>query len=199
MNDKHSKYLMIDAKKITRSIWKYNGREMIGNDFLHYEKQDAVTNADVVFEENGVPKEFRKVILRLNPITLGVHSNLFKESSNIYEYLTDGLFSAKIARDTSEKEISGYRRHQASLFVSYDNYQNTFRTNYELFSYKDLLNFLKKLKDNNYIQAYIKSIVEILDVDSHIEKYNEIEKKLEKKYELLKVFKENSNVLKNNN
>lgn len=193
MNDKHSKYLMIDAKKITRSVWKYAGREMIGNDFLHYEKQDAITNADIVFEENGVKEEFRKVILRLNPITVGVHSNLFKENSNIYEYLTDGAFRAKIVRDTSEKEISGYRRHQASLFVSYDNYQNTFKTDYNLTNYKEILEFFKKLKDDNCIESYVKSIVEILDLDDQIRMCSKVKDEFEKKLELLKVFKESSN------
>lgn len=86
MFDKFSKYLIVNAKDITKTIYR-SERIFTANDGYNRYAKDGAINITEIFEKNNVPKEFQIVIINLNELYETPH--LFPQIKKAKEFFTD--------------------------------------------------------------------------------------------------------------
>ncbi len=65
MKDEKARYLIIDSTEINKQLYKAT-REAAFNDFYNVYEPNGMMDASQIFEKNGIPEEFRKVIVKIN-------------------------------------------------------------------------------------------------------------------------------------
>ena len=65
MKDEKARYLIIDSTEINKQLYKVT-REAAFNDFYNVYEPNGMMDASQIFEKNGIPEEFRKVIVKIN-------------------------------------------------------------------------------------------------------------------------------------
>ena len=174
MFDKFSKYLIVNAKNITKTIYR-SERIFTANDGYNRYAKDGAINITEIFEKNNVPKEFQIVIINLNELYGTPH--LFPQIKKAKEFFTDKPLELHIKTNDDGIYIEGISNPTGDPMDTYCAPQNELKTIPIYASYKTVLAFIKELKKNGYYEAYRKSIIEALGLDVRIINHN---KKLSK-------------------
>ena len=169
MVDELSKFLMIDASEINKTVYEMK-REFFANDACNFYRKKKDIKALEIFEKNNVPEEFRKVILKLNEVFLSPQI-LFKISCG-EEFVSGKTFAIDI-KDDFVKKISGVNKPNNDLYNCYCDPQNTFLTDYKCVPFKEVMDFYIKLRQSGYLESYVNSIIEVLGLKECNYKYDD--------------------------
>ena len=141
------KYLFAQCDEIFRPIYEVQ-REFSFNDFDNVFYETGKENAEAIFEANGVPEEFRKVVIKVNiPQLFGYEAE---------DYLTGYPF-----------DITGYTRFKRKDDIKYIcgqglykklNEYVSFKTLFDFKSYYDVIAFYNRIKDAGLSEEYVKSV-----------------------------------------
>ena len=157
MNDKITKYLFVDSRDMTKTIYKSHN-EMIALDSVSIYEKDLIMLASSIFKKNNVPKDFRKIVLKLN--CLIVPSN--KKDINSIEFVSGKKTKLSVSKKGYVRTFKGIIEHGDELFTWYLAPQNEFLVNDKSNSYKSVIEYFKQMKENGCLENYLKSLYEIL-------------------------------------
>ena len=159
MKDEKARYLIIDSTEINKQKYKVT-REAAFNDFYNVYEPNGMMDASQIFEKNGIPEEFRKVIVKIN-----IPFCLKKEAEEYTMGFPFDITGGKIEKVNNKKTIS------ASSGLTYDYYANQqfrdkikFRTKLVYSNFDDVMKFLLKIDDKGYLKSYLQSIKEFFDI-----------------------------------
>ena len=159
MKDEKAKYLIIDSTEINKQLYKVT-REAAFNDFYNVYKPNGMMPANNIFEKNGIPEEFRKIIVKIN-----IPFCLKKEAEEYTMGFPFDITGGKIEKENNKRIIS------ASSGLTYDYYANQqfrdkikFKTELTYSTFDDVMNFLLKVDDEGYLKLYFQSIKEFFDI-----------------------------------
>ena len=143
-------YLFVDAKDIERCTYEIK-REFSYNDYDNVYYQTGYETIESIFNQNGIPKEYQKVILEFDNNWVGY----FISNRPIYELLTKKEFFLKTIsyNDRNDGYISGFTKCNQLPDVM------CFTTNSNFFNYDKVLAFLKELNSLNLMDSYTRSIL----------------------------------------
>ena len=144
------KYLFLNAFDIERCTYEIK-REFSYNDYDNVYYQTGYETIESIFEENGIPKEYQKVIIEFD-------SNLvdcFFSNHAVRELLTQKKFFLKTItyNDQDGGYISGFTECNQLPDAMY------FRANSDFFNYDKVLAFLSTLNSLNLMDSYTRSIL----------------------------------------
>ena len=159
MRDERAKYLIIDSAEINKQLYKVT-REAAFNDFYNVYKPNGMMPANNIFEKNGIPEEFRKIIVKIN-----IPFCLKKEAEEYTMGFPFDITGGKIEKENNKRIIS------VSSGLTYDYYANQqfrdkikFRTELTYSTFDDVMDFLLKVDDEGYLRLYFQSIKEFFDI-----------------------------------
>lgn len=187
MKDEKAKYLIIDSTEINKQLYKVT-REAAFNDFYNVYEPNGMMDASQIFEKNGIPEEFRKVIVKIN-----IPFCLKKEAEEYTMGFPFDITGGKIEKGNNKKIIS------ASSGLTYDYYANQqfrdkikFRTELVYSKFDDVMDFLLKVDDEGYLKQYLQSIKEFFDISINLDLVEEtwIESKQNAR-KAIKIYKKN--------
>ena len=164
MKDEKARYLIIDSTEINKQVYKVI-REDAFNDFCNVYEPNGMIDTNSVFENNGIPEEFRKVIVKIN-----IPFCLKKEAEEYTTGFPFDITAGKIEKVNNKKTIS------ASSRITYDYYANEqfrdkikFRTELVYSNFNDVMDFLLKVDDEGYLKQYLQSIIEFFDISINLD------------------------------
>lgn len=164
MRDERAKYLIIDSTEINKQLYKVK-REFDFNDFDNVYEQNGMMSANNIFEKNGIPEEFRKIIVKIN-----IPFCLKKEAEEYTMGFPFDITGGKIEKENSERIIS------ASSGLTYDYYANqqfrdkiNFRTKLVYSNFDDVMNFFVEVDKKGYTKLYLQSIKEFFDMSVNLD------------------------------
>jgi hypothetical protein len=187
MQDERAKYLIIDSTEINKQLYKVT-REAGFNDFYDVYKTNGIMSSNSIFEKNGIPEEFRKIIIKIN-----IPFCLKKEAEEYTMGFPFDITGGKIEKGNNKKTIS------ASSGLTYDYYANEqfrdkikFRTKLVYSNFDDVMNFFIAVDKKGYTKLYLQSIKEFFDMSVNLDllfqSWNESQ---ENPTKALKLYKEN--------
>ena len=144
------KYLFLNASDIERCTYKVK-RELAYNDYDNVYYQTGYETIESIFDENGIPKEYQKVIIEFDSNLMGY----FVSNTVVMELLTKNEFFLKTIsyNDMDGGYISGFTKCNQLPDAMY------FRTDSDFFNYDKVLNFLRTLNSLNLMDSYARSIL----------------------------------------
>lgn len=157
MNDKITRYLFVDSRDMTMSVYKCY-KELVANDYINLYIKDIIMSASKVFKKNNVPKDFRKIIIKLNRII--TPSNSKKINSN--EFVSGKRLKLSVSKKGNVRTFEGINEHDENVLNWYYGPQNTFLVNDKSYSYESVIEYFKQMKENGCLEDYLKSLYEIL-------------------------------------
>ena len=176
MFDRISKYLIVSAKDITKTIYR-SERIFTANDGYNRYIKDRTIDITEIFEKNNVPEEFQIVMINLNELYGTPH--IFPQIKKAKEFLTDKPIVLNIKTNDEGIYIEGVNNPTGDPVDIYCAPQNEFKTVPTYASHETILAILKEIKKNGYYEAYKKSIIEALGlVTIRNEKLNKLIKRL---------------------
>ena len=188
MKDEKAKYLIIDSTEINKQLYKVT-REAAFNDFYNVYEPNGMMDASQIFEKNGVPEEFQKIIVKIN-----IPFSLKKEAEEYTMGFPFDITAGKIEKENNKKIIT------VSSCPIYDYYANQefrdkikFRTELVYSNFDDVMNFFVAVDKKGYTKLYLQSIKEFFDMSVNLDllfqSWNEYQKNATK---ALKLYKNNS-------
>lgn len=159
MFDKFSKYLIVNAKDITKTIYRCE-RIFTANDGYNRYAKDRTIDITEIFEKNNVPEEFQIIIINLNELYGTPH--IFPQIKKAKEFLTEKPLELNIKTNDEGIYIEGVNNPIGDPIDTYCAPQNEFKTVPTYASYETVLAILKEIKKTGYYEAYRKSIIEAL-------------------------------------
>ena len=169
MKDEKAKYLIIDSLEINKQLYKVT-REAASNDFYNVYKPNGMMDASKIFEKNGIPEEFRKVIVKIN-----IPFCLKKEAEEYTMGFPFDITAGKIENENNKKIIT------VSSCPVYDYYDNQefrdkikFRTELIYSNFDDVMDFLLKVDNAGLLRLYLQSIKEFFDISINLDLINEV-------------------------
>ena len=164
MRDERAKYLIIDSTEINKQLYKVT-RESAFNDFYNVYKPNGMMSANNIFEKNGIPEEFRKIIVKIN-----IPFCLKKEAEEYTMGFSFDITGGKIEKENSVRIIS------ASSGLTYDYYANQqfrdkikFRTKLVYSNFDDIMKFFVEVDKKGYTKLYLQSIKEFFDMSVNLD------------------------------
>lgn len=164
MKDEKAKYLIIDSTEINKQLYKVT-REAAFNDFYNVYEPNGMMDASQIFEKNGIPEEFRKVIVKIN-----IPFCLKKEAEEYTMGFPFDITGGKIEKVNNKKTIS------ASSGLTYYYYANQqfrdkikFNTNLVYSNFDDVMNFFVEVDKKGYTKLYLQSIKEFFDMSVNLD------------------------------
>ena len=159
MRDEKAKYLIIDSTEINKQMYKVT-RESACNDFYNAYRPNGIMNASQIFEKNGIPEEFRKVVVKIN-----IPFCLKKEAEEYTMGFPFDITAGKIEKENSKRIISVsscpvYDYHANELFKD----KIKFKTELVYSNFDDVMDFLLRIDDEGYLKLYLQSIKEFFDI-----------------------------------
>ena len=144
------KYLFLNAFDIERCTYETK-REFSYNDYDNVYYQTGYETIESLFKENGIPKEYQKVIIEFDSNLIGY----FTSNRAVRELLTQKEFFLKTIsyNDRDGGYISGFTKCNQLPDAMY------FRTNSDFFNYDKVLAFLSALNSLNLMDSYTRSIL----------------------------------------
>ncbi len=166
MKDEKAKYLIIDAMDINKQLYNMR-REASLNDWYNVYTPDRTVYAKKIFNKHGVPKQFQKIIVKIN--------DLFFIRYDAKEYTMGFPFDVKAGR--IEKENNDKYISIPSAPILYDDQvfkdKIKFKTQLKYYKYDEVIQFLSKIKDNGYLQPYLESIKDFFDITLNLDRLYE--------------------------
>ena len=162
MNRRKKKYTFIDSNNIRRCTYDIK-REFSFNDYNNVYYQTGYETIDGIFETNGIPEEYRKVIMEVDD----THPE--KGAEEIFTKM--GFIIRRIGVTENGLYIRG-NSEATDLTNWMDFYEN-----FEPEDYSQVLLFINKLNDVGLLGNYMNSILTffrtnlmVKDIESSIEK-----------------------------
>lgn len=164
MKDEKARYLIIDSTEINKQLYKVT-REAAFNDFYNVYEPNGMMDASQIFEKNGIPEEFRKVIVKIN-----IPFCLKKEAEEYTMGFPFDITGGKIEKGNNKKTISA----SSGLTYDYDANQQfrdkiKFRTELVYSNFDDVLNFFVAVDKKEYTKLYLQSIKEFFDMSVNLD------------------------------
>ncbi len=156
MNDKITRYLFVDSRNMTKTIYKWH-KELIANDNANIYEKDIIMSASKIFKKNNVPKDFRKIIIKLNRLLTPSNS----KNINSNEFVSGKELKLSVSKKGNVRTFEGTNEHEVDLFNWYYAPQNTFLVNDRSYSYESVIEYFKKMKENGCLEDYLKSLYEV--------------------------------------
>lgn len=179
MNNKIARYLFVDSRNMTKTIFELR-QELICNDKVNIFEKDTIVSASKIFKKNNVPKDFRKIIIKLNRIITPSNSNNVKS----YEFLSAKPIDLSVCKKESVRTFKGTNKVNEDLCDWFLAPLNNFIVNDKTYSYESVIEFFKKMKENGCLEDYLKSIYEIFNLSYHLHFMYEENLKESKKFVL---------------
>lgn len=147
---KEKKYIFVESKDIERCTYEIK-REFSYNEYDNIYHQTGYETLEPIFKENGIPKEYQKVILEFDDNLIGY----FTSNREIEELLTKSKFILKTIsyNDRDGGCISGITKSNQLPEAMY------FRTNPNFMNYDKVLAFLSELNSHNLMDNYLRSLL----------------------------------------
>lgn len=168
MKDEKAKYLIIDSTEINKQLYKVT-REFAFNDFYNVYEPNGMMDASQIFEKNGMPEEFRKIIVKIN-----IPFCLKKEAEEYTMGFPFDITAAKIEQENNKRIIS------VSSCPVYDYYANQefrdkikFKTELTYLTFDDVMDFLLKIDDEGLLRNYLQSIKDFFDISIDLDLIDE--------------------------
>lgn len=181
-NDKKAKYLIINANDICKQLYRTK-REFAFNDFYNIFYPGRTSNANGVFEKYNIPKEFQKIIIKIN-------QPLFTKVQ-VEEYTMGFVFdlATRIIENENNQEYI-----IASSNPKFDDRQILkdkikFKTEFHYITFEDAISFLEEIYDTGYFKSYIQSIQDFFGTKVNLEYTIDTWKKIQNKHKVLKLHK----------
>ena len=154
-NKTEKKYLFLNAFDIERCTYEIK-REFSYNDYDNVYYQTGYETIESIFKENGIPKEYQKVIIEFDSNLIGY----FVSNRTVRELLTQKEFSLKTIsyNDRDGGYISGFTKCNQLPDTMY------FRTDSDFFNYDKVLAFLRTINSLNLMDSYTRSILSFFRV-----------------------------------
>lgn len=151
------KYILVDANNIIRCKYKIK-REAFCNDFVSICHQDGYENMNDIFEENNIPKEYRKLFLELknNIPRIKLPKYEFEELLTREKFYADSIKKDKIYCHTDTLDIRKWMS-----FTSKEGFIN----------YTEILFFIGDLNRLGLIDNYINSLNEFFRMNTKEKPY----------------------------
>ena len=182
MRDERAKYLIIDSTEINKQLYKVT-KESAFNDFYNVYKPNGMMSANNIFEKNGIPEEFRKIIVKIN-----IPFCLKKEAEEYTMGFPFDLTGGRIEKENNNKQIS-----VSNFPILYDGQvfrdKIKFKTQLENSRFNEVMDFLSQIDDSGYLQTYLKAIKDFFDISIDLDYLNEVWNEEKDAQKALKVYR----------
>ena len=164
MKDEKARYLIVDAKEINKQLYKVY-REFAFNDFDNIYEPHGMIDAREIFEKNGVPEKFQKILIKIN-IPFFIKTEAQEYTMGFPFDFTGG----KIVKEDNKKIITAFNKpiydYQANREFS-DKIR--IRTELVYSNFTDIINFLSQIEKEGHLSAYLQSIKDFFDIHINLD------------------------------
>ncbi len=157
MKDEKAKYLLVDASNVSKQLYRME-RVASCNDFYNMYHRINRVKASEIFNNNNVPEEYQKIIVK-------VENSVFSKNK-VEEYIMGYPFDYRTKLVFKKDNNKYIIMNNKPLYYNECCFADKIIFKTELFynSFNNVLDFLKCLCKEGYLENYIKSIKEIFNV-----------------------------------
>lgn len=161
MKDEKANYLMVDSNEIEKTLFEMKRIFEFNDGYNAYFNKGKVF-AKNFFEKNNIPEKFQKIIIKINISFFGQY-----DGEEFILRMPFDLTGRKIEKINKEKYLNATSR---PILYDDNRFENfiEFKTKLKKVKYEEVLTFLKELKNEGYLEAYINSLKSFFDINIKI-------------------------------